>query len=166
MAMPPSADPNLPSQDPDLAKLDTLAKLLDNQFRLPGTQFRFGVDALIGLIPYVGDMAGFLVSGVLMRTMWRKGASPWMMMRMMFNFVIDALVGAIPILGDLFDFGYKANRRNVDMLKQYYADGSAKPNAKRSLVVLGGLFLVVFAGVIWMIWNLVAWLVNAIMAMF
>ncbi|HMX39951.1 MAG TPA: DUF4112 domain-containing protein, partial [Saprospiraceae bacterium] len=70
----PAPDPQNPPHDPDLAKLDTLAKLLDNQFRLPGTEFRFGLDGLIGLIPYVGDMAGFLVSGVLMRTMWRKGA--------------------------------------------------------------------------------------------
>jgi len=148
-------------QDPDLARLDVLAKLLDNQFRIPATNLRFGLDGLIGLIPYVGDIAGFVVSGFLMRTMLRKGASPLLMLRMMFNFVLDAVVGVIPVLGDLFDFGYKANRRNVDLLKQYYADGKAKPNAKGSLAFLGFLFFAVFIALIWLIWKAAAWLVTS-----
>ena len=146
-------------QDPDLARLDVLAKLLDNQFRIPATNLRFGLDGLIGLVPYVGDMAGFVVSGFLMRTMLRKGASPLLMLRMLFNFVLDAVVGIIPLVGDLFDFGFKANRSNVDLLKQYYADGKAKPNAKGSVAFLGLLFFVVFAVMIWFIWKAAAWLV-------
>lgn len=146
-------------QDPDLARLDVLAKLLDNQFRIPATNLRFGLDGLIGLVPYVGDIAGFVVSGFLMRTMLRKGASPLLMLRMMFNFVLDAVVGVIPVLGDLFDFGYKANRRNVDLLKQYYADGKAKPSAKGSLAFLGFLFFALFIALIWLIWKAAAWLV-------
>ena len=146
-------------QDPDLARLDVLAKLLDNQFRIPATNLRFGLDGLIGLVPYLGDLAGFVVSGFLMRTMLRKGAGPLLMLRMLFNFVLDALVGIIPFVGDLFDFGFKANRRNVDLLKQYYADGKAKPNAKGSVAFLGLLFFAVFAGMVWLIWKAAAWLV-------
>lgn len=142
--------------DPDLKRLDALAKLLDNQFRVPGTQFRFGIDGIIGLIPYVGDMAGLLVSGVLLRTMAVKGASPWLMLRMLFNYVVDTVVGIIPLLGDLFDFGFKANRRNVDLLKSYYADGKAKPDAKRSVAYLGLLFFALFIGLIWLVWKLAA----------
>ncbi|MDX1912310.1 MAG: DUF4112 domain-containing protein, partial [Saprospiraceae bacterium] len=142
--------------DPDLKRLDALAKLLDNQFRVPGTQFRFGIDGIIGLIPYVGDMAGLLVSGVLLRTMAVKGASPWLMLRMLFNYVVDTVVGIVPLLGDLFDFGFKANRRNVDLLKAYYADGKAKPDAKRSVAYLGLLFFALFIGLIWLVWKLAA----------
>ncbi len=142
--------------DPELARLDTLAKLLDNQFAIPGTNYRFGLDGLIGLVPYLGDMAGFVVSGFLMRTMLKKGAGPIMMLRMMGNFALDAVIGIVPVIGDLFDFGYKANRRNVDMLKAYYADGKAKPNAKGSIAFLGVLLLAMFGLLIWAIWKFAA----------
>jgi len=153
-------------ENPDLARLDMLAKLLDNQFRIPGTNFRFGLDGLIGLVPYVGDMAGLIVSGILMRTMIRKGAGPLLMLRMMGNFMLDAVVGIIPIVGDLFDFGFKANRRNVDLLKKYYADGGAKPNAKGSLALLGFVFFVLFAAMIWGMWKLAALLTVWVWGMF
>lgn len=142
--------------DPELARLDALAKLLDNQFRIPGTNWRFGLDGIIGLVPYVGDMAGFVVSGILMRTMASKGASPLLMIRMLFNYILDAIVGIIPFAGDLFDFGFKANRRNVDLLKKYYADGKAKPSAKRSVAFLGLLFFALFIVLIWVVWKLAA----------
>ncbi|MBL7807772.1 MAG: DUF4112 domain-containing protein [Saprospiraceae bacterium] len=152
--------------DPEMARLEALSKLLDNQFRIPGTNMRFGLDGLMGLVPYLGDMSGFVVSGFLMRTMAKKGASPWMMLRMMFNYIIDAVFGVVPIVGDLFDFGFKANRRNVEMLKAYYADGSIKPNAKRSVAFLGLLFLVLFGALIWAIWKLAALLLAWVYAGF
>lgn len=152
-----------PITDPDLARLDTLATWLDNRFRIPGTNIRFGLDGIIGLVPYLGDMAGFVVSGILLRMMIQRGAGPLLMLRMMGNFAFDAVIGIIPIAGDLFDFGYKANRRNVALLKKYYADGAPKPSAKWSLVLLGTLFFVLFALLIWGIWKVsamfVAWLI-------
>ncbi|MBN8677339.1 MAG: DUF4112 domain-containing protein [Chitinophagales bacterium] len=155
--------PQMP-QDPEMARLEALSKLLDNQFRIPGTNLRFGLDGLMGLVPYLGDMSGFVVSGFLMRTMAKKGASPWMMLRMMFNYILDAVVGVVPLVGDLFDFGFKANRRNVEMLKAYYADGSVKPNARRSVAFLGLLFLALFAALIWAVWKLAAMLLAWVMA--
>ncbi len=146
--------------DPEMVRLEKLAKILDDQFRIPGTNIRFGLDGIVGLIPYLGDISGFAVSGVLMHTMVKKGAGPWLMIRMMWNFVLDALIGIIPFVGDLFDFGYKANRRNVNLLKAYYADGKIKPNAKGSVAFLTVLFLVVFAGLIWMIWKFSALLIG------
>ncbi len=143
-------------QDPELARLDALAKLMDNQFRVPGTNWRFGLDGIVGLIPYVGDMAGFVVSGFLMRTMVKKGASPLLILRMMFNYIVDAVVGIVPFVGDLFDFGFKANRRNVNLLKAYYADGKVKPNATRSMAFLGLVFFALFIVLIWLVWKLAA----------
>lgn len=144
------------NQDPELARLEVLSKWMDNQFRIPGTNLRFGLDGLIGLIPYLGDMAGFVASGFLMRTMVKKGASPLLMLRMLFNYILDAIVGVVPLVGDLFDFGFKANRRNVEMLKKYYADGKAKPNASRSMAFLGILFFVLFVVLLGLIWKLAA----------
>jgi hypothetical protein len=143
--------------NPALHRLDALAKLLDNQFRIPGTNLRFGLDGLIGLVPYVGDLAGLLVSGFLMRTMLQNGASPLLMLRVMGNYALDTLVGIIPIAGDLFDFGFKANRRNVELLKKYYASDKPRPSAKGSLLVLSLFFLALFVLLIWGVWALAAW---------
>ncbi len=148
--------------DPDMARLDALATLLDSQFRVPGTNFRFGIDGIIGLVPYLGDMAGLVISGLLMRLMLRRGAGPGLMLRMLGNFVLDALIGIIPIVGDLFDFGYKANRRNVNLLKKYYAEDKVRPNAKGSLTLLGILFFALFVAVIWGIWKFAALVIGSL----
>lgn len=158
MNKPPVDDPF--EQDPELVHLDALSKLMDNQFRIPGTNLRFGLDGIIGLVPYVGDMAGFVVSGFLMKTMVQKGASPLLMLRMMFNYIVDAVVGIIPVVGDLFDFGFKANRRNVDLLKKYYADGTVKPKASHSLAFLGLIFMILFVVLIWLVWKLAAFVLS------
>ncbi len=152
----------LPAADPDMARLDALAHLLDSQFRIPGTNMRFGLDGIIGLVPYLGDMAGFVISGLLMRLMVRRGAGPGIMLRMLGNFVLDAVIGIIPLIGDLFDFGYKANRRNVNMLKAYYAEGKERPSAKRSLTLLGIVFFALFVASIWAIWKLAALLIGVV----
>ncbi len=146
-------------QNPDLAQLDTLATWLDNRFRVPGTEVRFGLDGIIGLVPYLGDLAGFVVAGILMRIMLQRGAGPVLMLQMMGNIALDAVVGIVPLAGDLFDFGFNANRRNVNLLKKYYADGKAKPSAKWSLALLGLLFFALFALLIWCIWKVSAMLV-------
>jgi hypothetical protein len=127
---------------------------MDNQFAIPGTNLRFGFDAMLGLIPGVGDIMGLLVSGILVRIMLKKGAGPVLMLRMMANVVLDTVVGVVPFAGDLFDFGFKANRRNVDMLKRYYAENPDRPNAKRSLALLGLLFFVLFLVLLYGIWRL------------
>ncbi len=147
------------STTPELVHLDRLAALLDNRFRIPGTDIRFGLDGIIGLVPYAGDIAGFVVSGFLMRIMLRHGAGPVLMLRMMGNFAFDALVGVIPIAGDLFDFGYKANRRNVDLLKKYYEENTERQSAKGSIAILGFLFFITFVAMVWGIWKLAALLV-------
>ncbi|MBK8921661.1 MAG: DUF4112 domain-containing protein [Saprospirales bacterium] len=144
-----------PSPDADLARLEALATLLDNQFRIPGTNVRFGLDGLIGLVPYLGDIAGFAVSGVLFSVMLKRGASPLILMRMMGNLALDAVVGAIPLLGDLFDFGYKANRRNVDLLRRYYAEPGPKPSVRSSVFFL---LLICFFLMVVLVW-LTGWLV-------
>lgn len=148
--------------DPELVQLDNLAKLLDNQFRVPGTNYRFGLDGIIGLIPYVGDIAGVLMSGVLIRIMAKRGAGPFLMMRMMGNYALDALVGVIPFIGDLFDFSFKANRRNVNMLRDYYAAGHKPMNAKWSVTILGILFLLFLIAIICATWMVGAWVIRSI----
>ena len=105
----------------DLLFLDKLADFLDNRFRIPFTRIRFGMDALIGLVPYVGDLFTFLVSGILVLVLIRKGASGMLGVKMVGNILLDGIVGSVPFLGDLFDIRYKANYRNVQLMKEHYA---------------------------------------------
>lgn len=101
-----------------LNRLLKLAKLLDSQFRIPFTKWRFGVDALIGLIPVVGDIITTALSLIIVFEAHRSGVRPAILTRMIINVAIDFLVGAVPVAGDIFDAAFKANAMNVKLLKQ------------------------------------------------
>lgn len=103
--------------------LEEVVKVLDDRFRIPGTRIRFGLDVLIGLVPWLGDAVSLAISGMLILVMARHGASGLLVLRMLGNVTIDYLIGAIPLLGDLFDLSYRANRRNLRLLKEHYEEG-------------------------------------------
>jgi hypothetical protein len=96
-----------------------LAWLMDDAFRIPGTSYRIGLDGIVGLVPGIGDFATLLVGAIFLQEARRLGASRWTQARMCGNYAIDFLVGVIPLVGDLFDFGFKANRRNLRLLQQH-----------------------------------------------
>jgi hypothetical protein len=96
--------------------LRRLAWWLDDAFPIPGTRQRVGFDALIGLIPGVGDTLGALLSTYIIVEAARRGASVWTVARMLGNVGLETVVGAIPLLGDLFDVVFKANQRNLALL--------------------------------------------------
>ena len=98
-------------------RLARLEHLFDRAYRLPGTQFRFGLDGVFGLLPGIGDAATAAVSSVLVFDAWKSGARKRVIARMARNVGIDFLVGSIPLVGDLFDFGYKANTKNIKLLR-------------------------------------------------
>lgn len=105
-----------------LRRLDLVATLMDNRFRIPGTRWHFGLDGLVGMIPGIGDAAGAIVSGWIILEARRLGVPTPLLLKMLANLGIDMAVGAVPVLGDLFDFAWKANRRNVDLLRQHLDD--------------------------------------------
>ena len=125
-----------------IARLERWAHALDEQFRVPGIGFRFGWDSILGLIPGFGDTAMGIFSAALALEARRLGIPGVVQARMMGNVILDALVGAIPFLGDLFDFVWKANTRNLALLKQHI-DPSARPS--RGDWVFVTAFLVVIA---------------------
>jgi hypothetical protein len=102
-----------------LARLDAVAKLLDIAFILPGTNIRYGIDGIIGLIPVVGDLIATALSLWLVREARALGA-PWhITARMLGNVAIQGVVGAVPVAGDAFDVLFRANIRNVRMLRRW-----------------------------------------------
>lgn len=129
--------------------LDTVSSFLDNKFRIPGTNTRFGLDFIIGLVPYAGDMVSFVMSSALVLTMVRYGASGRVVIQMLWNVFLDTTVGAIPILGDIFDLYYKSNRRNFELLKDHYQEGVYQGNG---LWIVGLVLLFLIALFIVMVW--------------
>ena len=96
-------------------RLDRTAALLDSRFRVPYTRVRFGWDAIIGLLPVVGDLATAAVSLHLVRCAHTLGADGRLASRMVLNILVDTALGFIPILGTIFDVFFRANERNLQL---------------------------------------------------
>ena len=110
---------NLKRTDKQRARLDqmnNLAWLLDNSIQIPIINYRIGLDAIIGLIPGLGDMAGLLISSVIVIQAIRLGAPSATLLQMVLNIAIEALIGLVPMLGDIFDATFKSNLRNMRLL--------------------------------------------------
>lgn len=123
-------------------KLERLAWYLDSSLRIPGFNARFGLDGLLGLIPGVGDTIGALISSVVISEAARMGAPKVLLLKMAFNVALDALAGTVPVLGDLFDFVWKANQRNVQLLNSYLESPRETVVASRLFVWGLGVLLV------------------------
>ena len=131
-------------------RLTALARALDSAVRIPGTDVRFGLDAIIGLVPGVGDLAGAALAGYIVLAAARQGASAALLARMLLNVAIDTVLGSVPVVGDLFDVAWRANLRNVALLERHVADPTGTRAASRGVVlaVVLGLVLLLAAGLV------------------
>lgn len=129
---------------------------MDSVASVPGTNIRFGLDALVGLIPGVGDVAGGMASGYVILESARMGASRAVLTRMLGNVLVEVVAGAVPLLGDVFDVAWKANDRNVVLLERHLGvrtQGGAPRKRVGALFVAGllGLLMVAIVGVLWLL---------------
>lgn len=108
-----------PDVHQSLARLEALARLMDGAFVLPGTNLRFGLEAIVGLVPVAGDMIAGLVSTYLIWEARQLGAPRWLVARMLANTLLDTTIGAIPVLGDAFDVLFRANLKNMTLLRRH-----------------------------------------------
>ncbi|RJR39487.1 MAG: DUF4112 domain-containing protein [Desulfobacteraceae bacterium] len=107
------------ARDKEIRTMRLLARYLDDWVRIPGTGWRIGLDSMIGLVPGLGDVLTMGASVYILRKAYRWGTPPRILGRMIGNVAIDLFAGAVPLLGDLFDAGWKANRKNVDLLLRH-----------------------------------------------
>src|ERR1700683_4894918 len=106
----------MPRLLPSTEHLDYIASLLDDMWRIPGTKIRFGLDAIVGWVPGVGDALDGAASCVLVFASWRRGVAPVTLARMVANILLETAVGGVPVVGDIFHVFWKANRRNYRIL--------------------------------------------------
>jgi hypothetical protein len=143
---------------PDFKYVEKIATLLDSKYRIPGTRFRFGLDPVIGLLPFAGDAVTFLISSGLVLIMIRNGASGKVVVKMVGNVLLDTIIGSIPLIGSVFDFFYKANNRNVRLLKKHYEEGKYKGSGMKIIIIVGIMLLLLFILFIYLTIALIIWL--------
>jgi hypothetical protein len=119
----------------------TLVRVMDDAITIPGTNFKFGLDAIVGFFfPGAGDAVTAVSQVALVIAAVRSGAPGVTIARMLLNVALDALAGSVPILGDLFDAGFKANRRNLEIVEQLAKTApEARPEPSlRDYAIIGG----------------------------
>ncbi len=146
-----------------MAEVETLACLLDNSIPVPflGGR-RFGADAIIGLVPGFGDLVS---AGIGLFVVWRAsrmGLPRIVVVRMLVNSAIDLVVGAIPVVGDAFDLWFKANTRNLALIRRHFED-PARSARDDWLVLLGmiGMVVLLIALVVWLAVSLITAILGA-----
>ncbi len=107
-------------------RVETVARLMDSAVRIPGTNIGVGADALVGLIPGLGNLATTLVSAFIVYEARRLGVSRFMLWRMAGNVGLDALVSAVPLVGNVADVFFRSNRRNVELLRRHFDEAAAR----------------------------------------
>jgi hypothetical protein len=125
-------------------RLARIAWLLDNSIPLPGLKFRIGIDAILGLIPGLGDVLGVLLSSYIVREAARLGAPRSVLLRMAWNVGVEGVVGIVPFIGDIFDAAWKANQRNYLLLEHYLDNPRRAVRSSRLFATLLIFGLVVF----------------------
>lgn len=144
-----------------LTRYRSLAFQWDNLLRIPGTPIRLGWDALLGLIPVLGDAAGGVLGSYGVWVGWRQGAPFSVLVRMLLNVLTDMVIGAIPIAGDLFDVGWRSNSRNLALLDRWLdRPDQTRRRSAWLLLALGGILLLLLAASI----SLALWLLHQLLA--
>ena len=117
--------------DAAIKRLERFSQITDSSIGLPFTKFNIGIDAIIGLVPVVGDAIGFLLSCYVLFEAQRMGVSKRVKLKILVNMLIDFFGGLIPLFGDLFDAFFKANTRNTAILKgELFKQGKLKGKVK------------------------------------
>ena len=147
-----------------LSEVEALAWLLDNSIPVPLTGGRrFGIDALIGLVPLVGDLAS---GGIGLFVIWRAsrlGLPKIVLARMLANLGLDVVIGAIPVIGDAFDLWFKANMRNVGLLRRYLERPERSTCGEwLALAVLVGILAAVIVMLGWLLVSVLSALAGAL----
>ena len=148
-----------------LDRLRKVTLLMDQAFGVPGTKWRFGLDALFGLVPGLGDIVGAVIAVYAVHVARQLRAPGVIQLHMLMNIAIDATVGTVPVIGDLFDFVFKAQTRNLALLDDWLkTPHEVTKRSKRGLLLVPLAIVLVFATLtilgVWLLFILLHWLIT------
>jgi len=142
-------------------RLQFVAWLLDSSIPVPGTRLTIGLDAIVGVVPFLGDVIGVLASSYILAEANRLGVGKAILWRMAFNVALEGVIGIVPIFGDIFDAAWKANQRNVRLLAAWAERPHAARRSSRLFLALLTAALVGFAALgLGVTYVLVRWLLG------
>jgi hypothetical protein len=154
---------NASSRQNNLKRVKSMSRIMDSQFEGP-FGIRFGVDAIIGLIPIFGDLFTSLFSAYIIFEAARAGCSPIVLIRMSMNIMLENIVGLLPVAGNIFDIFWRSNNKNVELFER--SMNSPQKTARTSALVVGGVVFSIFAVIFGFfvaayyltqaVWNLIA----------
>ena len=129
-----------------LLRLKLLSERLDELTKIPGTNQKVGIDAIIGVIPILGDFIGAVFSTYIMYSGIKMGVSSKVLTKMAANIAIEFIIGWIPIIGDVFDILWKANKRNVELIED--ATAEKQVNEKLNYLIMASLIILILGTIL------------------
>ena len=124
-----------------LLRLKLLSERLDNSIKIPGTNQKIGIDAIIGIIPILGDFIGAIFSTYILYSGIKMGVSSKIVKKMATNIAIEFIIGSIPIIGDIFDALWKANKRNVELIEEATLEN--QENYRLNYLIMTSLIIII-----------------------
>jgi hypothetical protein len=124
-----------------LLRLKLLSERLDDSIKIPGTNQKIGIDAIVGIIPILGDFIGIIFSTYIMYSGIKMGVSSKIVKKMATNIAIDLIIGLIPIIGDVFDALWKANKRNVELIEKATIEN--QENYRLNYLIMASLIILI-----------------------
>ena len=147
--------------------LEKVVYYLDDAFEIPIIKKRIGIDPIIGMVPILGDILGYVFSLVPLVYAIKEGVSIRVLIRMILNSLMDTTLGSVPVLGDLFDFVFQSNRKNYNLLKEYRENPIAiKNRTTLQFVLIGSFILLVFVSICVGIWLLLQTIFDSVSTLF
>ena len=126
-----------------LLRLKLLSKRLDDSIKIPGTNQKFGIDAIVGIIPILGDFIGVIFSVYIMYSGIKMGVSSKIVKKMAANIAIEFIIGSMPIIGDIFDALWKANKRNVELIEEATIEN--QENYRLNYLIMASLIVLILS---------------------
>ena len=124
-----------------LLRLKLLSERLDDSIKIPGTNQKIGIDAIVGIIPILGDFIGVIFSTYIMYSGIKMGVSSKIVKKMAANITIEFIIGSIPIIGDIFDALWKANKRNVELIEEATIEN--QENYRLNYLIIASLIVLI-----------------------
>lgn len=124
-----------------LLRLKLLSERLDNSIKIPGTNQKIGIDAIVGIIPILGDFIGVIFSTYILYSGIKMGVSSKIVKKMAANIAIEFIIGSIPIIGDIFDALWKANKRNVELIEEATLEN--QENYRLNYLIMASLIIII-----------------------